>query len=652
MEPAVTRFFSIPELAAMLTIQLGRKEISRLMQTNHRLNEVCTPAHYRSIIAAYDHNRNTDHGSDYPTPGSTDSILHSVDSIFALSKNVHHVRELVLDLNYIVYYTNCIFAFQDLASEATGQQQPPSRRPPWLAPPDTPICRVLPIPPMTLLTNLEIHIDYYAGFELCPYYLPNAKDPRATTTYICWMIQLNPHLTHLTIFGLAFKDDRDVCLFASSIFGLERLQELLLSAYIWKETTRVRLGQNIFHSCPLSLRSLCLELREEDISIFAFEFTEEYSLQDPGELLPWEKKGEECGLTTIPRRQEPLVHLKSLDFREVEEIVPEADFLSMLQHCPNLCDLGMPNIGETKDTDQLATAIAESCPALSDLTYRDYCVDSADGALMLRTMDKLRPQQIKRLYCDEDFFTIPGLDAALLFRRHSITLYNIIMGGCQNIDSKAIQVLLVECRGLEILKLRWAGERRGLCIDLKDAIEFPWGCTRVRVLNLTVCIPEEPLHLHIGVKPFYKRPAPIALSAAEQQQFGQLEVLYRQIGKLLQAEVLCLEAVFYAPEDARPLTKLTRFNTFPAMLNLSDETTGRPGYLHHLAGLSKLRKLAGSVSAETNETKVTVGLEEAEWMHQHWPVLEFELIFPRCRYIEDVKKWLQSRCEEVAEESM
>jgi hypothetical protein len=198
---------------------------------------------------------------------------------------------------------------------------------------------------------------------------------------------------------------------------------------------------------------------------------------------------------------------------------------------------------------------------------------------------------------------------------------------------------------LEILKIRWAGKRHALCIDLKDAIEFPWGCTRVRVLNLAICVPDEPLHLHIGVEPYYKRPAPLALSAAEQRQFEQLEVLYRQFGTLSQAEILCLEVAFYDPENVRPLSNLTRINTFPAMLDLGDETTGRPGYLHHLAGLSKLRKLAGSVSADTNDTKVTVGLKEAEWMHQHWPVLEFELIFPRCRYIEDVKKWLNRRCD-------
>jgi hypothetical protein len=49
------------------------------------------------------------------------------------------------------------------------------------------------------------------------------------------------------------------------------------------------------------------------------------------------------------------------------------------------------------------------------------------------------------------------------------------------------------------------------------------------------------------------------------------------------------------------------------MLNLRNEETGRPGYLHHLGGLSKLRALFGSVSATTKETKVTIGIEEVKW---------------------------------------
>lgn len=248
---------------------------------------------------------------------------------------------------------------------------------------------------------------------------------------------------------------------------------------------------------------------------------------------------------------------------------------------------------------------------------------------MLRIMNLLSPQQVRRFYCDDIPFTIPGLDAVSLFRRHSVTLQALTLGGCHNVNSKAIQVLLVECRGLQVLKVHWSGGRHGLFIDLQDAIEFPWRCTSMRTLNLTICVPDEPLYRHTGVEPYYRRRPLTALSAAEKSQFEQLEVLYCQVGTLTQVEDLCLNVRFYDLEGLRPmpLSEAVGYNTFPGMLSLGDERTGRPGYLHHLAGLAKLRRFNVLVSMATDETRATVGLKEIEWMRDHWPALDFTSIF-------------------------
>ncbi|KAK5808262.1 hypothetical protein F5H01DRAFT_351702, partial [Linnemannia elongata] len=643
MERATQRFFDIPELVAILTTYLNRKEISRLMQTNRQLHQICTPAHYHSVLADCDTSRNHHPDFEDPIPAPVDSIFRSVDVIRALSKNVHLVRELILNLNDVVYYTNCIFAFQDLASQGASAQhqnrQQHLSRPPWLAPPGPHTCLVLPIPPMTLLTRLEIDTTYIPGVMPCPYCLRSAKDPKASAAYICWILHLNPHLTHVTISGLAFKDVRDLRLVATSIFCLGKLQEVSLAATVWKSPTFARVGPTIFFSCPPSLRSLSLELQEDDISQWSSYYTEEYCRLEPGELLSWERGDEDCRLTTTPRRQGPLQYLTSLNLKEVEEFIPEAELISILQHCPNLLDFGLPDMSETQDAHQLAAAIVEACPALNKLTCRDYSDDPVDGEMMLRIMNLLSPQQVRRLLCDETPFTIPGLDVVSLFKRHSITLQVLFLGGCHNVNSKAIRTLLVECRGLQELTIRWSGERHALCIDLEDAIEFPWRCIRMRTLYLTICIPDEPLYRHLGVEPYYKRLPPIALSAAENSQFEQLEKLYRQIGTLVQVEDLWLGVAFYNLKGSPPLSKDIRLNTFPAMLSLGDERTGRPGYLHHLAGLAKLRKFNGSVSA-TDETKVTVGLEEAEWMRKHWPTLDFTPIFPLRSGFNDVFRWL------------
>lgn len=438
------------------------------------------------MLADCDTSRNHHPDFEDPIPAPVDSIFRSVDVIRALSKNVHHVRELILNLNDVVYYTNCVFAFQDLASQgATGQQQyrqQPLSQPPWLAPSGPHKCLVLPIPPMTLLTRLDIDITYITGMISCPYCLRSAKDPKASVTYICWILHLNSHLIHVTISGLAFKNVRELRLVATSITCLGKLQELSLGAIVYKSPTFARVGPTIFYSCPPSLRSLSLELQEDHISRWSSYYTEEYCRLEPGELLSWERRDEECRLTTTPRRQGPLQYLKSLNLNEVEEFIPEAELISILQHCPNLLDFGMPDIRETQDAQQLAAAIVESCPALNELTYRDYCKDPVDGEMILRIVNLLSPQQFRRLRCNETPFTIPGLDAASLFRRHSITLQILTLGGCHNVNSKAIRTLLVECQGLQVLKIRWSGERHALCIDLEDAIEFPWRCTSMRTV--------------------------------------------------------------------------------------------------------------------------------------------------------------------------
>ncbi|OAQ23766.1 hypothetical protein K457DRAFT_36316 [Linnemannia elongata AG-77] len=529
MERATQRFFDIPELVAILTTYLNRKEISRLMQTNRQLHQICTPHTTTACLLTATHHETTTLTlkTRYP-PQSTRSSARSM---------ISPLKEQPDNSNIV---------------------SSPSRN--------------------------------HLGLRRQARTNVSAKDPKASVTYICWILHLNSHLIHVTISGLAFKNVRELRLVATSITCLGKLQELSLGAIVYKSPTFARVGPTIFYSCPPSLRSLSLELQEDHISRWSSYYTEEYCRLEPGELLSWERRDEECRLTTTPRRQGPLQYLKSLNLNEVEEFIPEAELISILQHCPNLLDFGMPDIRETQDAQQLAAAIVESCPALNELTYRDYCKDPVDGEMILRIVNLLSPQQFRRLRCNETPFTIPGLDAASLFRRHSITLQILTLGGCHNVNSKAIRTLLVECQGLQVLKIRWSGERHALCIDLEDAIEFPWRY--------------EPLYRHLGVEPYYIRPPLTALSAAEKSQFEQLEKLYRQVGTLAQVEYLCLGVAFYNLKGSPPLSKDVRLNTFPAMLSLGDERTGRPGYLHHLAGLAKLRIFNGSVSAATDETKM------------------------------------------------
>jgi hypothetical protein len=286
---------------------------------------------------------------------------------------------------------------------------------------------------------------------------------------------------------------------------------------------------------------------------------------------------------------------------------------------------------------QLAQDIAQKlCPKLTTL-HKGH---DSNWMLMVRILEALPAQQVQEFNCLESAFMIPGLssdDIGSMFRRHSQTLRVLRLKGWRDIDSKTIQVILVECVALEQLDVHFWNvmmigpqqqqqqrqQRWTLCIDLDDAIEFPWGCTNIRDLSLTITIPDEPFrHLGKGEVPYYVRSFPTILTEAEAAQFRSLEALYRQLGALTELERLDLKAVYYDPTGSRPVSGLARRNSFPGMLNLRNDETGRPGYLHHLGGLKKLKALFGSVSATTEETRETIGMEEVKWMDGHWPALE------------------------------
>lgn len=131
MEPATSRFFALPELVAMLTLHLDHNEISKLLQTSRRMHQLFTPAHYHSVKSIF-------------VPGRK-ALLSSKKCIHALSKNVHLVRELVLGLEDLIYYFNCVIVYQDRLSQEIGQ--PPLEQPRWLYPRDPQSAQYCRYPP-------------------------------------------------------------------------------------------------------------------------------------------------------------------------------------------------------------------------------------------------------------------------------------------------------------------------------------------------------------------------------------------------------------------------------------------------------------------------------------------------------------------------
>ncbi|KAH7055131.1 hypothetical protein BKA57DRAFT_532818 [Linnemannia elongata] len=682
---ATTRFLEVPELVAYLAHNhLDNKSIACLMRTNRYIYALCFPALYYYIHAGQKEEKKK-------------NLFTSKKAIRALVRNVDFVRHLELGLFEMVYYVNCVFDYQDQSS--TLQLQPPpgpvdevvvvrgereaqeaqeermrlSRRPRWLAPPDRRIYRLFPIPLMTRLTKLDLHLGFptppspYCSFDSYtpsvsdrrPYPVPSSEDPRATLTLICWLLDSNPHLLDLRLTCLVIKDRRDIRLLSRAVFGLKRLQEAQFEIIRWNidragkdlEATR-GLALAMFFACSPALRRFYLELKPEDADVWC-EVTKEYRKNRQEQPLSWEMSEDnddgddgdghekKDGLTIPWLRKEPMEHLTSLQLRHLKtRDLSEAEFRSMLEHCPNLTTILVPPVHSIQHPQQLAQEIAQRlCPKLKIVKKGSWL--NADSELMFRILEALPAHQVQRYLFPGWSSLIPGLtsdDIGSMFRRQSATLREIELVGCLNIDSKAIQTILVECWALERLQTYFRPwempdnhqqqqhhhQQQPLCIDLDDAIEYPWGCTKIQDLNLTIVIPDEPLHRskEMGLVPYYNRPPPTTLSPAETAQFQSLEALYRQIGALTQLERLTLKAFFNDPAGARPADiKFTR-NSFPGMLNLKNVETGRPGYLQLLGGLTKLKKLSGSVSATIEETKATIGMDEVKWMDKHWPELE------------------------------
>ncbi|KAF9931362.1 hypothetical protein FBU30_010397 [Linnemannia zychae] len=631
MASATTRFFAIAEMVTHLIKFLDRGSILELIRTSQRMNKLCIPTLYFSI--------NSEESA---------ALLRTLETIKMLARNTTHIRELSLGPLEIPYYICCVLAHSDVETDNSNWQHHNSQQklPLWFATPDPHGCTVYPIPPVTQLTKLKLSYSDDADVEACSYLHPSYRDPKAIITHICWIIDSNPHLLSLKLEGLIIKDYRDVRLLATSISKLYKLQKLSINVIRWQLNSSYipSVGIDFFFACPSTLKSLRL-ISTQDQVVDSRVFTEEYINTLPGTLHSWERSDVECGLIATPRRLEPLVNLKILSLGGLAEYPTESDFRLLIQHCPNLVDIEIPYIHGIGDISRLARDLAICCPGLQILSNFGFS-GGGNGikGLLVRTLEKLPPQQVTLFNCkggSGPTFTAPGLGGTdgpgSIFKRHSTTLRFLSFGSCQDIGTKAIQTILTQCEALEHLNVIYSGgsDQNLQCIHLDDAVLFPWACNKIQNLTLTIAIPEQPFHrIEEDTVPYYNRSLPTLLSTEEKVQFKYLEVFYRQIGVLTELVKLDLRAIFFDPENIHPASTYFMTNTFPGMLSLGCEESGRVGYLHLLGGLSKLRILNGSVSVTTGESRVTVGMEEVKWMNKHWSSLMTTSFF-QCWWLKD-----------------
>ncbi|KAF9100173.1 hypothetical protein BGX23_004001 [Mortierella sp. AD031] len=219
------------------------------------------------------------------------------------------------------------------------------------------------------------------------------------------------------------------------------------------------------------------------------------------------------------------------------------------------------------------------------------------------------------------------------------------------VSSEALCAALLVCEALEEFRMEWPGQRRLVTnplifISLGDAVVArPWACTKIRHLEVAFGIAASSPLLRPSDNPYYNRLPGCILSVEEQEQLGMLERLYRQIVILTQLSYLDLR-MLALNEQGFPTVTPCGQNIFPALLSLGDGETGRPGYLALWGRLTKLRVLRGSVNANTDEARVTMGWREARWMAAHWHELEVAEFSRKGEDPTEPLLWLQEQYKE------
>ncbi|KAG9064710.1 hypothetical protein KI688_002969 [Linnemannia hyalina] len=605
MTPSASeRFFGINELVMQLGPLLNQNTLAKLMRTSKRLNEIFTPYFFHEL-------------DFFDEPSRDFRLLRATTPIEALRKAVTHVRELATGPLFTGYYYQCLLLHQE---EINAKRAFATYQPAWMPPLDLSNSHIVSLPPLTNLT--EFNCFSRPGFSDSHHrcYVKGFRQGGVPLAQVLWIINCCPSLVDLGM-EVFVTTQQDVLVLASVISKIPRLRRLELSIQRM-ESLFPTLGSTLFFKVPLTVDELSIhydDFADEDDSDYDEYFGIE---QDPGSGTNSEEKPERGGehkrgptstLTyaelqdVLTRREQPLSNLTRLTIQAIRYSTL-ADVLDIFNHCPNITSLSVPGLPDHVDTDEVGRHIAKVCTKLRKLAHT--CV-LFDGRLVMSIMGAIPEQQLECL----TYFRLDkeSATAAALILRHSTSLRTIRFDQCHYFSSKAIQSILVGCQGLEVLTFRYS-DQKSISLDLKDAVEFRWGATRLKTLQLVIDIGD--MSSLLGEDPYYKRTAPITFSDEEIIQVTMLERFYTQLGELVQLEKLDLGAhVQRFPRVIDPRkTSIYRRVTFPGLMSLGDPSTGRPGFLHRLGGLRKLKELKGSVHGGMEETVVTMGQKEVEWI--------------------------------------
>ncbi|KAG0279326.1 hypothetical protein BGZ95_001575 [Linnemannia exigua] len=589
MHLASYRFFTIPELAVKLGDFVGQTTIVKLMRTNRLMNSVFSACLYKSISCR-----------SFYFP-----LMESEDGLRTMAKNAHHVRRVNTGLLFLSFYFHCRLAHQKGRAYMAGTSLD---RPCWLPLPQALRLSMVPLPPMPNLeslwcssTHLWEDISHSSLDKSTNYgreYLP----------MLYWITRDTPNLKKL-YFELYIESEQQIHLLTKMISELRQLKTLVLVIYT-TEAILPKLPLAIFYSCPPSLEELNLEFGMIGQLHVRFQM-------NPEEDAKWDGTWDLQGPQPLPRRQGPLTDLKRLKLGLLEKSgMTTSDLMMLISDCPNIEVLAVPQSGAQTDPVALGLFIGKMCPKLR---YVQPSFIRDDYQLFVTVINTMPPNTLQNLSTYSYGLDVPTMST--MIERHSSCLRIVNLEGYPHLTSTLIRQVLVHCSALEELRL-YPYKANTAPLTLTDAAAERWASNKIKYLQLRITVPDLLYLKQKKARPYFNRPEPLVLTDAEREQFALLKSLYTQIGRQRAMEILDLVAV---PEPTSVKAKASGFvfPAFPAMLSLGTwGPDGRPGYLRLLGGLSRLRKLYGSFQMYSDETVLTVGRAEVEFMLQHWERLE------------------------------
>ncbi|KAK3846579.1 MAG: hypothetical protein J3R72DRAFT_434144 [Linnemannia gamsii] len=591
MQHASAIFFQTPELRARLAFHLSKKSIARLAKTCHRLRNSFVPLLWKDLEFT-----------------SESKVETSLEELMNLGRRAKFVSTLTISKGYLSLYVNSL----------KGSPSFPLERPPWLPIPHPDYCLPTKFYPMNRLTRLDCSLSY----GLQDVYIARCANvelqyPTQELSQVCWLMDLNPGLTHVSLRSVSFSSSLEIRSLARAIKSLNHLVRLHIDC-IPSRDAWAPVYWTIFLSCSPTLESFMIKPGR-----MTQDFVPELTPQpgDPDEAL---------GPLRLYSEADPRWSLKLI----VLSMSKKADislYCHILRMCPGLQQIELKVIGDrSKEIKMIAPWIQQYCPEVSTVRVRqDQRFLVEDKIMDLLAGLHTAGNTLHTLYY-EKFSEGKARNTLSMIHQHHRTLRDIRLIDTEDFRSEGIRALLTTCYGLERLEIvNDEGPAGGATVEA--LVAQPWVCQGLRHLQMGVVWGE-----FENKTPFYLQDPETVQTPRDFERWVLLEKFYFQVGSMTKLEVLGLKA--YLEVDIDDISEDELYNgieddmrdkaAFPQLMTLLNQETGQVGYLNYLCRLKNLRELRGSVHLVSEEIEATFRQREVEWVVRHWPRLKVIELIP------------------------